>query len=545
MGLGLFGIGVSGLNAAQAGIRTTEHNISNVNTSGYRRQEVQYTASSSQFTSGSLFGGGVSVDNVRNLYSQFLDNEVMLDQTRLSRQEAYSQMSSRVDGVLGDSRSALGGAINGFFDAAEEVANDPTSSPARKVLLAAAQTLADRTQNMSSTLGQMREDTNKQLSAIANSVNGYSSQIASLNLSINRIEASGSLRANDLRDQRSQLVTDLNKLVNVTPVEQDNGDFSVFIGGAQALVNGNRSYQMTTMPDSNDSRLDVPALLLGNTAQALTPDMISGGELSGLLAQREEVLMPALDGINRIAVAIGNEVNRVQRAGLDSSMAPGTDLFSSVVQQTSGNSWIDLEMTSGSLPNHNYSVSFDGAQYTIARTPPAGAAIPPVAAGNEVFDATGSSMGFRITAGSPTPAAGHTWQLNFENYADDMTVQLSQAGQIAAAASDADGPGNNVNAQALAGLRLSGKLDDGSTSFSGAYTQLVGSTAALASEADLSRTAYEALVKQATEAQQSISGVNLDEEAVNLIRFQQAYQAAARAISIANGLFDEVIGLAR
>lgn len=545
MGLGLFGIGVSGLNAAQAGIRTTEHNISNVNTAGYRRQEVQYTASSSQFTAGSMFGGGVSVDSVRNLYSQFLDNEVMLDQTRLSRQEAYTQMSSRVDGLLGDTRSALSGAINGFFDAADEVANDPTSSPARKVLLAAGQTLADRTRSMSATLSQMNEDTNNELSALTNSINGYSSQIASLNLSIDRIEVSGGLRANDLRDQRSQLVSELNKLINVTPVEQDNGDFSVFIGGAQALVNGSRSYQMSTTPDANDPRLDVPAMLLGNTTQTLSPSMITGGEISGLMAQREEVLIPALDGINRIAVAIGNEVNRVQRAGLDSSMAPGQDLFSSVVEQTSGNSWIDLGLTSGSLPNQNFAVSFDGTNYTIARTPASGTAIPPVAPGNEVFDAEGNSMGFRISAGTPTPVAGHTWQLNFGNYAADMTVQLSQTGQVAAAASDADGPGNNVNAQALAALRLTGTLDDGTTSFSGAYTQLTGSTAALASEADLSRTAYEALVKQATEAQQSISGVNLDEEAVNLIRFQQAYQAAARAISIANGLFDEVIGLAR
>ncbi len=125
-------------------------------------------------------------------------------------------------------------------------------------------------------------------------------------------------------------------------------------------------------------------------------------------------------------------------------------------------------------------------------------------------------------------------------------MQLTNGDQIAAASATAanPGPGDNTNALALAALRVgSTALNNGT--FATAYNSLVGSTAAYASEADLSRSAYETLTKQAREAQQAVSGVNLDERRVNQIRYQQAYQAAAKAISVANTLFDSILAIGR
>lgn len=539
-------IGVTGLHAAQAGIRTTEHNISNVNTTGFRRQEVNYGALGAQYTGGLLYGAGVDVDTVRQAYSQFLDTELRLDATRLAREEVYAQQSARVDELVSDSRSGLSGALNAFFDAADEVANDPNSNAARQVLLASARNFAGRANSLSESLIQMRDQTNSDLATLTGQVNALAGHLADLNLSIDRAELGGRLRANDLRDQRDLLVNELNKIVNVSTIEEADGDFNVYIGGTQPLVSNNRTYAMSVVQDANDPQLDVPAIRVGNGSLPLSDDLLSGGTLAGLLAMREEVLLPALNGVNRIAVAMAAEVNRIQRNGQDYNMAAGADLFSEVVEQTGATAnWINLAFTDNALPNFNYSVSYNGATFSVTRVPAGGPAIPNVAAGAEVTDANGQGLGFSIAAGVPAPAAGNTWQLNFADYARDMSVSLSLPGQVAAAASTADGPGDNANALELAALRVNARLDNGATTLGNAYVSLVGDVAALASEAETGRAAFESLVKQATEAQQSVSGVNLDEEAVNLIRYQQAYQAAARAINIANGLFDEVLGIAR
>jgi flagellar hook-associated protein 1 FlgK len=537
-------IGVSGLNAAQAGILTTEHNISNVNTAGYRRQAVSFTASSAQFSGGNLFGAGVNIDAVRHQYSQFLDSEVLLDQTRLSRQETYSSNAAQVDQLLSDNNSGLSTAVSSFFNAADEVSNDPTSNAARQVLLASARNLAGRVNGLSQSLTQMRDQSNSDLSSMVGQINTYSSKIADINQSIARVESSGGQQANDLRDQRDQVVAELNKLVDVTPIQEPNGNFDLFIGGTQPLVMGNRAYTMTTVADSTDPSLKVPAMQVSGGGVALASSAITGGQIAGLLGQRTDVLMPALAGLNRIAASIASEVNRVQRGGLDQNLAAGTDMFTSVVQQTGAtSSYIDVGYTANPLANDNYTVSYNGASYTV--TPSSGPAIAGVAAGAEVTDASGKGLGFSIAAGTPPPAAGDTWQLNFKDYAGSMSALLSLPDQIAAAASTADGPGDNGNAKVLAALRSAGSLDNGATTYSNAYIQIVSNTAALASEADIGRQAYDSLVTQATSAQQSVSGVNLDEEAVNLIRFQQAYQAAARAITVANGLFDSVLGIAQ
>jgi len=545
MAAGILGIGVTGLNAAQAGIRTTEHNISNVNTAGFRRQEVDFSALRPSYAGNAgWIGNGVTMDSVRQQYSQFLDNEVLLDQSRLSHYETYSGYASQVDGLLGKSDSSLMGPLNAFFDAANEVANDPSSGSARQVMLSAGNSLAGRINLQEQSLRQLRDDSNLAVANLATRINSYADKIATANDSITRIEAGSGQPANDLRDQRDQLVSELNKLVNTTTISDSQGGYNVFIGGGQALVLGNRAYSLSAITDPNNSDLKIPALDFGSTTLALDASLITGGELGGVLAQRAEVLMPALDGLNRIAAAIGAEVNRVHRGGLQLDAATaGGDFFSGVVQQTAGTSWIDVGFTGNALANENYSVAYNNAtsDYTVTRLSDASAVT--VAAGAEV-SLGGTAQGFKIAAGTPAPAAGATWQLNFKNYARGMSMQLTNGNQIAAASSTAanPGPGDNTNALALAALRVgSTALNNGT--FATAYNSLVGSTAAYASEADLSRSAYETLTKQAREAQQAVSGVNLDEEAVNLIRYQQAYQAAAKAISVANTLFDSILAI--
>jgi len=559
MASGLIGIGISGLYAAQAGIRTTEHNISNVNTTGYRRQDTVFSTQTPSFTGAGWFGNGVSIESVRSQYSQFLDNEVQLDQAQLSRHETYAAQAGQVDTRLSDSSSSLSGPLNSFFNAVNEVANDPASAAARQTLLASGRSLSGRVNSLYDSLQQQVEDSNKAIAGLSTQINTYANQLATLNQSISRQEALNGQPANDLRDQRDQAIADLNKLVDVTTVQQSGGDLNIFVGNGHALVSGTQANQFTTpQTDPGDSyntnpAAKFPVLNVSGGSLILNSGQITGGELGGWLAARDEVVKPALADLNRIAVAIGAEVNRVHNGGAyyDTSLAvpamvAGGDFFSAAVTQTGAaivnDSWIDVDFTSNRLANEDYTVGYTGPNYTVTRVSDGASAA--FAAGAEVT-LGGVAQGFKLAGGNPAPTAGDTWTLNFQNYAHDMSVQLSNIEQIAAASSTASGPGDNSNMLALATLQTTGILDDGGTTLSGAYNQLVSNGAALAAEADLNSKAFNTLTAQAREAQQSVSGVNLDEEAVNLIRFQQAYQAAAKAISVANTLFDEILAIGR
>ncbi|MDP2834598.1 MAG: flagellar hook-associated protein FlgK [Pseudomonadota bacterium] len=557
MASGLIGIGISGLYAAQAGIRTTEHNISNVNTTGYRRQETVFSTQTPSFTGAGWFGNGVSIESVRSQYSQFLDNEVLLDQAQLSRHETYAAQAGQVDTLLSDSNSSLSGPLNSFFNAVNEVANDPASAAARQTLLASGRNLSGRVNTLYNSLQQKVEDSNKAIAGLSTQINTYANQLATLNQSISRQEALNGQPANDLRDQRDQAIADLNKLVNVTTVQQSGGELNVFVGNGHVLVSGTRANQFTTpQTDPSDSYNTNPAAkfpVLNVSGGSLTLDsgQITGGELGGWLAARDEVVKPALADLNRIAVAIGAEVNQVHNGGAyyDSTaaaMAVGGDFFSGAVTQTgaaiANDSWIAIDFTSNRLANENYTVGYTGPNYTVTRVSDGASAV--FAAGAEVTF-SGVPQGFKLAAGTPAPVAGDTWTLNFQDYAHTLSVAVTNIDQIAAADSTAGGPGDNSNMLALAALQTTGILDNGGTTFSGAYTQLVSNGAAYAAEADLNSKAFATLTAQAEDAQQSLSGVNLDEEAVNLIRYQQAYQAAAKAISVANTLFDEILAIGR
>jgi flagellar hook-associated protein 1 len=138
---------------------------------------------------------------------------------------------------------------------------------------------------------------------------------------------------------------------------------------------------------------------------------------------------------------------------------------------------------------------------------------------------------YTFTPGQPIAANG--WSLTLNG--------APQAGDSFNVAANTGGVGDNSNANALAGIADLGVLDGGNATLTDAYASLVGNVGNSAQQAQNGLTAQTALLNQAVASQQNVSGVNLDEEAANLVRYQQSYQAAAQVISIASTLFDSVL----
>ncbi|MBM4181691.1 MAG: flagellar hook-associated protein FlgK [Betaproteobacteria bacterium] len=560
MGTGILGIAASGLNAAQAAIRVTQQNIANVGTDGYRRQELVQSARQPQFSGYGYIGNGVSVDAVRHQYSRFLDSEVLHSESQYARYEAASARSALIDKLLGDDATGLNSVLSGFYSALQEVANDPASSATRQNLLSAGENLAGRFNLLAGQLREQRTAANNEAQHLATRINVLAGQIAQANVTITQNRSASGQAANDLVDARDQLVVELSRLIDVTRQDLPDGSVNVFIGGGQSLVLGQDVRRLNLVANANDPALLDPAINMGferygsliadPAARVVTSGAsslsgrISGGELGGLLEFRDATLMPALRDLDRMALALASAVNTVHRGGLDYALNPGVDFFvNPVVPQGATAGALHLTVTDDSLLDPvGYSISLAGGVYTVTELSTGTATNH---ASLAAVNAAG--FGFSLTAGVPAPANGESWRIG--DSARTLAMAIGNTSQIAAAAAAATGPGDNGNALALAALQSTALLNFGGVAFSdtlsAAYNKIVNRTASQASQHDLNRDAFETLRQSAVSAQQSLVGVNLDEEAVNLVRYQQAYQAAARTMQIAASLFDELLNVVR
>ncbi len=444
MGMGIFGIAYSGLDAARAGMVTTQSNISNVNTPGFHRREVAQAAAPASFTGSGYLGSGVSVQSVLRVYSQFLDTEVQISQALTERYNSYAVYADAIDRMLGDPNTGLNGAMQQFFDAANDVANEPTSTAARQSLITSGNVLANRFHSLDASLATMQKSINDQIGQIVNRVNEYTRQIADLNGRIGRFEASTGQPANDLIDMRGQLIEELNKLMDVKVLEQ-NGNIDLYIGSGQSLVSGATVNRLTTIPNPHDPENLVPAFVQTGSTLPLDSRLVTGGSLGGLLAFREEILKPAQNALDRLAYAITEQFNDIHNDGVDLNGNLNVDFFKpagSITTQTAlglntpaSPTTISLTIVAPSqLTGSDYILSYSTASgsYTLTRltdgtnwtlSPPS-----PMAATGE---------GFTLDDGGVVPNDGDQWLIRpAHDAARQIGVAVLSPTQIAAAKSN-------------------------------------------------------------------------------------------------------------
>jgi len=246
-------------------------------------------------------------------------------------------------------------------------------------MLSMAQALVGRFQSVDGRLNEIRDGVDTQLASTVADINSYSTQIAALNQRIILAQAAGPTQpANDLLDQRDQLVAQLNQQVRVSTLTESDGSLSVFIGNGQAVVIGAQSYGLATMQSGEDaSRMTVGITLPGGGSAALPEAMLSGGTLGGLLAFRRESLDTAQNALGRIAVGLAETFNAQHRLGQDLTGAIGGNFFAAPAPQViypnapanGGNASIGVAVASAdSLAASDYRLTADGGgNYTLVR----------------------------------------------------------------------------------------------------------------------------------------------------------------------------------
>lgn len=541
MATNILNIGKTALNAAQVGISVTGHNIANAATEGYSRQEVIQAAATAQNFGFGYLGQGTQVTQIRRQYSDFLAGQFNNAQSNSSATNTHAAQLSQIDNILADPDAGLSPALQQFFSSVQALSSNPGDAATRQSVISSAESLANRFQDIGNRLDELRTGVNSQLTTYTGQVTAYAQQVAQLNDAISRSVAADPINPpNDLMDQRDLLISKLNQIVKSDIQQQQDGSYNVFIGNGIPLVVGGTSYSITTVPSSTDPlRLEV-AYENSGTTTTLGLNSVVGGAMGGLLQFRSHSLDSIQNQLGQIATVFASTFNAQHQTGFDANGVAGGDFFNTptptILANSANSGGASLTTTISNvnaISSSDYRVQYDGTNYTITRL-----------SDNNVqsFGSLPQTLdGLTING---TMSAGDEFVVQpTRNAATTISVAINNISEIAAA--DATGGnGNNINALALADLQNQGTIN-GTTSYQSAFAQIVSAVGNKTNELNVIGASAEALLAQTQAAQQSESGVNLDEEAANLLRYQQAYQAAGKVMQIASSLFDTILTIGR
>jgi len=656
-------VGISGLQVFRRTLSTIGHNISNVNTEGYSRQVVDLTSRYPTASGDGFIGNGVRTTTTKRLFDEHAAEQVRSRAATTQYFSEYHEFASQVDNLIADPDAGLAPAIEEFFSSMQEIADDPSSIPARNVLITNAQSLVARFDTMDSWFSDIQGAVNDKIVNEVTVINQLASSISALNNDIIvAVGIGGNQPPNDLLDKRDHLIDELSKHLSVSLNENRDGTVNVYVGNGQSLVLSTKAMALTAQRNVDDpTNYEVAYVDPTSGTSSSISKMLSGGELGGVLAFREDVLMPSVNHLGRLAVGIATEFNTQHNRGLDLTNNIGGDFFNipmitalvptdppvAELYATESVDNISAETITvrlndiKDLTTNEYQLTYDGANYILknlatnqidtltvasgpaptrfnaiygmdielSNTPAINdefflrpnressrdisvaitdpnliAAAHPLRTEMDVSSNSGFgsiseatindytnvdllqpiTITFRNSGGLPSPAAADVFDvtgvgvgipaigvayvagapISFNGW-DVVVDGVPEDGDIFLVEGNINGVSDNRNALILADLQLAGTMIGGSASFHDAYSEVVVLVGNLTHQADLSYEAQSALLSQAQQLKDSLSGVNLDEEAANLLTYQQAYAAAAQVIAASEEIFQTLLNAIR
>lgn len=455
--LSILDTGRSSLLAHQAAISTASNNSANVNVEGYSKRDVSFRSIGQH--------SGVGVESIRRRADVWLDRRVMMERTRLGTRQSQAEGMASVELQFGSFEGGLGGMIDGFFASLRGLSTAPTDAQARAAVLAAGQTLAAGFSSTATGLEREREQTDGVLRHAVEDATALARDIAALSGQITRAEAAGS-EASDERDRRDVLVAALAELVEINPVSDDDGTYSVFLANGLPLVQGDRSFTLQATPDGalgGLARIDY----VDDTGVAtdLTTDLRQG-RIGGLLTLRDDALSGLTERLDQLAFDFATAFNGIHAAGF------GTDGVS----------------------------------------------------GRDFFAAPGAVAG---------AARGMALETGLADNPDRLAASTTAAGAI----------GDNDNLLALTALSSSDIASGGSRTPAEEIAEFLGFIGRETAGHRAGAEQAEVALASTTAMKDSATAVSIDEELIDITRFERAYQAGARIITTVDRMFETILQL--
>ena len=561
---GIISIGSKALLAQQKGIYVTGNNIANVNTPGYTRQRLNLSSDVPVNTGIGPVGTGVQALHIERIYQRFLGVQINNETQTRGNWEARRDVAERVEMIFDESNGyGLNQAMYEFWTAWQDLSNNPSGPVERTVLIAKSQIMAETFSKNYQDLLTIRQDIDTQIEGTIDEVNLLSEKIASLNEKIIQMEAGGST-ANDYRDQRELFLNELSNLIDIDTFESTAGGVTVSVGSGQPLVEGTVGYGLSTEMNAF-GHLNVTWVDAVNNEVDIT-DSITGGRIKGLLDVRDLDIRNHMNRLDTLAQSIMDQVNSLHAAGYGLDGSTGNDYF--VGEATASgvlDSLVTITADTGGAGNLAITLVPGGTagSETVTTDPVTGdiriaiedgvSSRDDIAAALQSHSAIASAVAtasggtpWTLGVGSDTVAlSGGSSALNMEvNPAIVLDERLIASAQSFDTV-PGDKPGDNRNAIAIANLKSSRILSGNTATFDAYYESFVGDLGYEVQQASSYYSHQSEMVHQLENHRESISGVSVDEEMVNLVKFQNAYQAAAKLISTADEMMQSVLNMVR
>ncbi|WHH61520.1 flagellar hook-associated protein FlgK [Petroclostridium sp. X23] len=489
-----YDIARSGMYVSQRSLNTVGHNISNVNTEGYVRQQTIMSEYNPASYGKFQVGLGVDVQQTRQIRDQFLDNMYRDESKVLGYWESKNKTIEDVEAIFGDlSGEGLQQVIDQFFQGWQELTKDPDSLTVRATVRQRAIAFTDAVNHIGAQLDKLQEDLNTEIKFKIEEINDTAKQITKLNKKIIENEGTRDV-ANDYRDERNLLLDKLSKLANVDITERNNGMVYVSIGGVY-LVNGEKTETIKA-----DYNKDNSMFVTAKWEKSDKIVQLTSGTLFGLIEARGDV------------------------AGYKGSVENG-----SVIETDD--------------------VDADAASDTYKFDPASNSLIPEIRRG---LNTMVSLMARKINEihNSGVGIDGSTGVDFFTKMDDSLSFEMGniqvnpEFNDLDLIASSATGEkGDNTIAQKIVEFRRdelyrTTNLTVGIDDFYRSIITWIGTTGQEAARVTENQNV---LVSQIQNKKESISGVSMDEEVTNMMKFQHAYNASSRVMNTIDAMIDQII----
>ncbi len=484
----LLGIGKTGLFASKKSLEVTGHNLSNVNTEGYSRQRVMQSTAIPTATGGFVQGTGVKVDGVTRFNDEFIDKRL---NTALASSKYYDTRSEHLDQIESIfnevDNDGLNQILNKFFNSFRELANQPENETIRSVVRDNASLVVKDFRRIRDTLDAQAQNIDRKIASTVEDVNQILSHIADLNGKISNIEAQQG-ETGDLRDQRDLAVKNLSENFKVHTYTDEKNRFVITAQGIGTLVTGLQTQPLAVITkdkgnSSNNMNASAEVVLRDRPSQPVT-DKFQSGSLASIIKVRNEDLRKLQDNIDGIAYQFTSSVNAIHRQG---------------------------------YVNRTLNIGPDG-------TP-------------SLADAKGLTTGIDFFV-QPLEKDGAASNI-------DLSVAVKDDLSNIAAAMAPNAPGDNRVAIGISQIQHERIAGEGSITLEEKYLQSIGNIGLETGKAHLDAEQANGILAQTTSIRERLTGVSIDEETANMVRFQHAYEASAKMMQAADEMFKTVLELKR
>ncbi|KLP57597.1 flagellar hook protein [Enterobacter genomosp. O] len=541
----LFNLARNGISVAQAAIRVTGDNLTNGPSGNYSRRSLIIGELGGMSTPQGFYGYGARASGVERAYDAFANNQLRDSLSSYASFTGRMEQLADIDNMLADESDNVSVSLGKLFKDMATLSGDPADGPARAAVFTSLDVLANRYNASAKRLSGLEKSTNTQIERSAKEINTYTEQLAELNKQLERAQGSGTPPA-DLLDQRDALLEGLSEQLGISVTEdQISGRVSVTLSDGRPLVSGGTAYKLETSPsDADPNKMIVSYVDANGKASPLDENAITKGRLGGLFKFRNEDLVVARQDLDQIAFMMAHRMNEQNRQGFTADGAPGDDLFSLpdikaiANAKNQGTGKLDQVRVTDfeKVKSENYEITFNDPDWVVKGADGRTVSLEPSSRDTLKFDGIEIKVPL---AGAVKP--GDTFTLNpMAGAAEGISRKITSAQDFAAA--DAAGEeGNNKNLEEM--LKIQNEALIGNNTLSEAYASLAGKIGESAREVKSYAVSAESDLRTKYDTKQALSGVNMDEERINLDMFGQYYRASAQLLKTATDMFDALLAI--